>query len=376
MFLCDQAEIDAITKVLISKKLFRYQGPGVETECSRFEQEFSNYLNIPHSLLLSSGTNALVTALFINGIGPGDEVLVPSYTFFATISSVLEIGAVPVIVNINENLTMDLEEAASKISSKTKAMIAVHIDGEPCDMDSIGSFVKKYNLILIEDVAQAIGGSFNGIKLGTFGEAGAFSFNMDKIITCGEGGAVVLKDQEKYQKALMFHDSCNQFGPTCKQIYTIEAFSGKSMRASEIQGTMLRVQLGRMESILARLKIRRECLKQIFQGLGHEVIESIDEKGSCATVLRIRLKDPSRIKDFIVSLNAVGLKSMSPIMRPGHNVWNWIPVLKTYGIYSRAQFLQTVDQLSMVALIFISLDENETDWALKINNLLEFHQRK
>lgn len=366
MYSCDQAEIDAISKVLASKKLFRYQGAGVETECSKFEKEFSQYLNIPYSLMLSSGTNALVTALFVNAIGPGDEVIIPSYTFFATAAAILELGAQPVIVNIDENLQIDLNEAQKKLTKKTKAIIAVHIDGEPCDMDLICDFSRKNNLVLIEDVAQAIGASFKGKKLGTFGDAGCFSFNVDKIISCGEGGAVVLKDEDKYQKALMYHDTCNQFGPTCKDLYTIEAFSGKSMRASEIQGAMIRAQLLKLDNILTALKFRKKLLKEKFDELGLEMISSIDLEGSCSTTLKVQLKDPSVVKDFVVRLNSLGFKSMPALMRPGHNVWNWLPLLKKYGNYNRGEFLQTIDYLSLVVVVFISLEETEEEWKEKL----------
>lgn len=369
MFLCDKAEIDAVSRVITSKKIFRYQGADVETECSKFEKEFSQYLNIPYTLFLSSGTNALVTALFVNGIGPGVEVLVPSYTFFATISAIIEVGAIPVIININEALLMDLDEAKKKITNKTKAIIAVHMDGESCDMDLICFFAKENNLLLIEDVAQAIGGSFKGKKLGTFGNAGCFSFNVDKIISCGEGGAVVINNGENYQKALMYHDTCNQFGPSCKDLYTIESFSGKSMRASEIQGAMIRVQLTKLEEIIALLKVRKKLLKERLNALEIEILDSSDDQGSCSTTMRVKLKDPSALKEFVVQLNSLGLKSIPALMRPGHNVWNWLPLLKKYGNYNRNQFLQTIDYLSSTVIIFMSLEECEDEWKAKLMGL-------
>lgn len=369
MFSYGQAEIDAIAKVINTKKLFRYQGEGIDTECFKFENEFSQYLNIPHSLLLSSGTNALVVALFVNGIGPGDEVLIPSYTFFATIAAVLELGAIPVIVNINESLTIDLAEAALKITAKTKALIAVHMDGEPCDMDIICQFSQIHNLILIEDVAQAVGGNFKGKKLGTFGDAGCFSFNVDKIISCGEGGAVVLRDQEKYQKALMYHDTCNQFGPTLKDLYTIEHFSGKSMRASEIQGAMIRVQLVKMEEILHALRMRRKSLEKKLITLGCDLLTSCDDIGACSTTIRIKFKSPSIVKDNVISFNSIGFKTMPIAMRPGHNIWSWFKVLKNHSINQRSNFLQTIDIISSVLIIFISLEETDKEWNSMIEKL-------
>jgi 8-amino-3,8-dideoxy-alpha-D-manno-octulosonate transaminase len=368
MFLSDQEEVDAISKVLESKKLFRYQGPDIETECSKFEKEFSQYLNVPHSLLLSSGTNALVTALFINNIGEGDEVLIPAYTFFATVSAILEVGATPVIINVNQNLEIDLNEAKQKISNKTKALIAVHMDGNPCDMDSICAFVRENNLILIEDVAQAVGGSFNGKKLGSIGDSGCFSFNVDKIISCGEGGAIALNNFEKYQNALMYHDTCNQFGPTCKGIYTINSFSGKSMRASEIQGAMIRVQLRKIEKIKKNLRERKIILKNRLVELKFELL-SDNENGECSTTIRIKSKTPTESKQTSIQLNETGFKALPVLMRPGHNVWEWGTILKKYGNYNRNQFLQSIDYLSCTSIIFVSLEESESEWIEKITKI-------
>ena len=343
MYSIDQEEIEAVSNVLRSKKLFRYQGKNVETECSKFENEFSQYLKTNHTVLVSSGTNALVAALFSLGIKSGDEVLVPAYTFFATVAAVIEIGATPVLVNINENFEIDFTEAQKKLSSRTKAIIAVHMDGVSCDMNAYVEFKQKNNLLLIEDCAQSVGGEFNGKKLGSFGEAGCFSFNVDKIITCGEGGAVTFQSKNLYQRALMFHDTCNQFGPTLKDSYEIEPFVGKSMRVSEIQGAMIRIQLKKLDKIIQNLKTKQIDLKDM---LNLDYLKFNDE---CGSTIKILLDDITLVKEESVKLQKLGLKAAPLMFRPGHNLNHWNKILH----FNKAEYLKTIEILSRTIIIFI-----------------------
>jgi len=348
MYQCDQEELKAIEKVLFNRKLFRYQGADVPTECFLFEAEFASYIGTPHSILLSSGTNALVCALFTLGIGPGDEVLIPAYTFFATAAAVIEVGATPVVINVDEKLNFDLTEAQKYLNSKTKAIIPVHMDGAPCDMETIMTWATDKNLLVIEDVAQAVGGAFKNKKLGSYGDAGCFSFNMDKIITCGEGGAVTFKNAGHYQKGMMYHDTCNQFGPTLKNKYTIPGFVGKSMRASEIQGAMIRVQLKKLDTILDQLKIAGDNLLQnILKSYPQlEFISSTDLAGDCATTLRFFSADPIKASQIVIELNKNKIMAYCPIMRPAHHPWQWHQLLPKNPANMKINFLPTIEKLS------------------------------
>lgn len=375
MYYSDEAEIQAISNVLRKKKLFRYQGKDVETECSLFEKEFSNYLGNGHSVLLSSGTNALVTALASLNIGPGDEVIVPAYTFFATLAAILEVGAKPIIVNVNTYLGLDLSEVKKSLTPATKAIIPVHMDGYPCDMDSIVSLCQEHNLFLIEDAAQAVGGKFKDQALGTFGDAGCFSFNVDKVISCGEGGAIFIKDQELYQKSMMFHDTCNQFGPTMKESYTITPFVGRSMRVSEIQGAMIRVQLGRLDNIIQDLKERKNILEEELKKYNVNLVPTHDS-GECGTTTRFYLSSPNDVKDTIIKLHQIGLKATSPILRPAHNVWQWLHLIPADKRNSKINFFPTIDLLSKTVNINISLEESTEEWITKTLALAQALQLK
>src|SRR5664279_5888182 len=191
MYIVGQEEIDAITRVIRSGALFRY---GIGSECDRFEQRYAKYLGSKHFALAASGSNALVAAMIGVGLGPGDEVLIPAHTYMATATSVLAVGAIPVIVDIDETLTIDPKAVEAAIRPRTRAVVPVHMWGAACDMASIMDIARRHNLLVIEDACQGVGGGYEGKKFGTIGNAGCFSFNYFKNMTAGEGGGVAMND--------------------------------------------------------------------------------------------------------------------------------------------------------------------------------------
>jgi perosamine synthetase len=168
---------------------------GLGGQVFEFEQALQKFLNAKHVVCTNTGTTALHLALDVLGIGKGDEVLVPSFTFVATIQAITATGAIPVFCDINaEDLNMDVGNIAQKITRKTKAILPVHYRGFPCEIDELSELAQKKDLFLIEDAAHAFGSSYKGKKIGTFGDITCFSFDPIKNITCGEGGAVVFQD--------------------------------------------------------------------------------------------------------------------------------------------------------------------------------------
>jgi len=174
MYEVGQAEIDALTRVINSRALFRY---GVGHECDRFEERYARYLGIRHFALAASGSNALVAAMIALGLGPGDEVLIPAHTYMATATSVLAVGAIPVIVDVDESITIDPAAVEAAIGPRTKAVVPAHMWGTACDMDAIVEIAGRHGLIVIEDACQGVGGGYRGRKLGSIGHIGCFSFN-------------------------------------------------------------------------------------------------------------------------------------------------------------------------------------------------------
>lgn len=328
MYQIGEEESTAVTELFKRGKLFRYQGPDVATECSSFEKEYSTYLEINHALMVNSGTSALIIALKILGIGPGDEVLIPCYTFAATAAAVLHSGATPVLVNIDQSLTISLTDLEKKRTPKTKAVIAVHMDGLVCDMNSLLEFTKKHQLRLIEDVAQAIGGEFAGKKLGTLGDVGCYSFNSDKIIGCGEGGALVCNDEMLYKRALLHHDVGVSHGPTFSKYLAAEDLPvGHSMRASELSAAVMRVQLKRLDGILSGLRERKQLLVQHLATKSWNFSLGHDQVGDCATTLHVNFKDP--LAPAMMSRNLLGksFKALPTISKPAQCYWHWLKML-------------------------------------------------
>lgn len=321
-------ELNALTELLSSKKFFRYQG-NTESQCQLFEKEFSSYLNSGPSLLVSSGTNALLNALMSLGIQEGDEVLIPAFTFVATPAAVIQSGAKAVIVNINDSLTMCPVDLQKKITPKTKAIIPVHMDGLPCDMEKISKIANDHKLLVIEDVAQAAGGSFKGKKLGTFGDAGCFSFNAEKIISCGEGGSVVFRDESTFKKGLLNHDPGISFGLTYKDYLKGEQpVAGISMRTSEITGTLMRVQLSKLDGILKSLRDRKEILLNVMKEKNVEFVSALDPEGDCATSLHLKINDPMKAAFLCKDLLDSGVVAVPLNSRPAHNFSQWIDLLR------------------------------------------------
>lgn len=262
MYEMGKEEIDAVIQVLQSKQFMRYRGgEGGYTEL--FEKSFCEKFNIPHALTVNSGTSALICALAALGIGPGDEVIVPAYTWVASALAPLAVGAVPILAEINNTLTIDPVDIERKITGNTKAIIPVHMRNLACDMDAIMKLAEKHNLLVCEDTCQAIGVSYKGKRLGTIGHVGAYSFNQFKNITCGEGGALVTADNRIYIRALMYHDAgafTREYASAVKEPF----FPGVNYRVSEIQGAIMGEQLKRLDTILDNLKTRRKIILDIF----------------------------------------------------------------------------------------------------------------
>jgi dTDP-4-amino-4,6-dideoxygalactose transaminase len=261
LYIVGQEEIDAIAAVIRSGALFRY---GIGCECDRFEQRYADHLGTGHVALTASGTYALTSAVVALGIGPGDEVLVPAHTYMATAMAVLAAGAIPVIVDVDESITIDPDAIEDAIGPRTRAVIPVHMWGAACAMDRIMAIAARHDLLVLEDTCQGIGGAYEGKKLGTIGHAGAFSFNYYKNMTAGEGGAVCTADARVAERVRCAIDPCHFYwqGRSDQQ----KPFAGNGARASEIMGAMLNVQLDRLPGMIEAMRAEK---KKILAGTAH-----------------------------------------------------------------------------------------------------------
>ncbi len=261
--------------MLKSRYLFRYYGPKeMPSKVKALEERYAGYLGVKHCLAVNSCTSALIASLIAVGVEPGDEVIVPAYTFFASCAAVVAARAIPIVAEVDRSLTMDPLDLERKITKRTKAILPVHMRGMPAKMDKIMEMARRHNLKVVEDVAQANGGSFQGRKLGSFGDAGAFSLQYHKTITSGEGGVVATSQDLVYTRAQAYHDvaACWRKDRFAPPEFAGEIFFGVNFRMSELTGAVALAQFGKMDTIVGRMKHNKQRIKSLLAGLrGHRV---------------------------------------------------------------------------------------------------------
>jgi dTDP-4-amino-4,6-dideoxygalactose transaminase len=359
-------ELEALRRVIDSKNLFRYYGVGDGPgEVAAFEREFAEYMGVEHGLLVNAGSSALICGLIGAGVGEGDEVIVPAYTWNATPNAVLACRALPVPAEIDESLTLDPEDVERRITPRTRAIVPVHMRGAPAAMDALVAIAERHGLVLVEDVCQAAGASFGGRRLGTFGDAGAFSLQFNKIITTGEGGVLITRREDLYDLALDVHDCAN----SVRRGVGLPKFPGFNFRASELTGAMARVQLARLEGLLARMRANHARLVTQVEGLpGLTVRRPNDDGGDAGIALIAFAEDAERARDSVAALNAEGVLAMriyDPETPDLHVYPFWAPVLEAIEASGRTapDCPRTLDLLERSIHIDVSplCDEQDLD---------------
>ena len=295
-----------VEDVLTSGYLSRYgreDDPQFKHKVYTFEQEFAQKMGARYCVAVNSGTSALMASLVAIGLRAGDEVLVPGYTFIASMASVIAVGGHPVLVEIDESLTMDPVDVERKISPRTRVIMPVHMLGNPCDMERILALGEKYNLTIIEDCCQALGGSYRGQRLGTMGVFGGFSLNNFKVINAGDGGVLVTNDQELYRRAFAFHDQGHL--PLRKGVEIGKrTLMGVNMRMNELTGAFALGQLRKLDLILSTLRKKKALFKQAIQagGIRNMNFRRINDAGECATLLTVQFPDEALTEKVVKAL--------------------------------------------------------------------------
>lgn len=308
----DQREIQAVLNVLEKKRLFRFLAQGEEqSEAAQIEGWYRERLGSKYALAVSGGTAALICAMFGIDAGPGDEVIIPAYTYVATAAAVIAAGAVPVIAEVDASLNMDPDDLERKITPYTKAIVPVHMRGVPSRMDRIMEVAKRHHLVVVEDVAQSNGGTFHGQSLGTFGAVGCFSFQQYKIITSGEGGLVVTNDERIYDRARMQHDCSARFWEGLGARKYDYVISGENYRCSELAGALIWAQRERLDPLLAQF---RQVKQRIVQSLGDADLGGFtlqdvpDPAGDCGITFTLFAPSVELAKRFSAALNAENIR--------------------------------------------------------------------
>jgi len=287
-------EEQEIVELIRARYLFRYgdeKDPAFKHRVKSLEEEVAAKFGARYALALASGTAALITAMSAAGIGPGDEVIVPGYTFIASMSSVIFCNAVPVLAEVDESLTLDPADVERRITKHTRAILAVHMIGNPCDLDALKAIADRHKLLLIEDSAQAFGGSYKGRRLGTIGLIGTYSFNIFKTINAGDGGMVVTDDEELYKRAFAYHDQGHLPLRTGVEVGN-RSVIGQNFRMIELTAAVLLAQLRKLDAIIARLRALKARFKGQIEDLpGVSFRRLNDPEGECGTILTVFLPD-------------------------------------------------------------------------------------
>lgn len=305
--------------VIESGYLSRYgseDDPAFKRKVVTFERELASYIGTRYAIATSSGTGSLMCCLAALGIGAGDEVIVPGFTFIASISSIIMCNAIPVLAEIDESLNIDPDDIERRITPRTRAIMPVHMLGNPCAMDRIMDIARKHKLLVIEDCCQAAGASYKGKRLGSLGDIGAFSLNVYKMITAGDGGAVVTSDDLLYERAFGFHDQGHKPNRMGVEVGK-RSIIGVNMRINELTGAVALAQLRKLDAMLSTLRAKKAMVKRMLSGLPGFRFRAInDERGECATLLTLIFDAKEKAEKLC---EKIGCK---PLAHSGWHVYN------------------------------------------------------
>ncbi|WP_445956356.1 DegT/DnrJ/EryC1/StrS family aminotransferase [Yeosuana sp.] len=292
-----------VNDVLENGVLMRYGFDGMRKghwKAKELETELQNQFKVKHAHVVSSGTAAVSMSLAVAGIGAGDEVIMPCFTFVASFEAIMMLGAIPVLVDIDDTLTLDIEAVKKAITKKTKAIMPVHMCGSMANLQALKAICYEHNLVLIEDACQAIGGTYQGVSLGCYGDVGSFSFDFVKTITCGEGGAVITNNKEFYTNSDHYSDHGHDHVGNDRGAET-HPFLGYNFRVSELNAAVGLAQIKRLPEFLSIQKrnytIIRETLSQIPEVIFRTVPEGGEENYSFLSFFLPDLEMARKVSD-------------------------------------------------------------------------------
>ncbi|MDD5483956.1 MAG: aminotransferase class I/II-fold pyridoxal phosphate-dependent enzyme, partial [Kiritimatiellae bacterium] len=308
----------AALRVIRAKSPFRYYGPKCGCEVDKFEGEFAKFTGVRRALAVSSGTQALATAMSALGVGPGCEVIVPAYMWIAIVAGVVRLGAIPVLAEIDDSFTLNPAALEKRINKRTRLIVAVHMSGAPANMPAILKVARRHKVKVLEDCAQCNGGTYKGKKVGSFGDMAIFSFQLNKIMTTGEGGTITTDSEHLFRRASAIHDlgypRINGRLVMEDGKYALWGFGG---RMSEIAGAIARVQLKKLPKIIAAMRHAKSEIKKGIAGIDRLKFRRLnDARGDTGAFLILILPDAGRAKKFAECLNKNKIfAGLSPTMR-------------------------------------------------------------
>jgi 8-amino-3,8-dideoxy-alpha-D-manno-octulosonate transaminase len=306
-------ERQAVQEVMETGVLFRYnhdaQRKGI-WKSREFEAEIAKLNNVKYAHACSSGSTAVAIAMAACGIGVGDEVIVPPFTYVATVEGALLGGALPIFAEIDETLCLSPASIRKAITPKTKAVVVVHMCGAMAKIDEIVEICKEHNLVLIEDTAQAFGGTYKGKPLGTFGSMGCFSFDFFKIITCGEGGAIITNDEKLYNLAEQFSDHGHDHIGSNRGMEN-HPIIGFNYRIGELNAAIGLAQVKKMGYIMSQQRKHKKILTAVLEKFPEVQLRNIpDKEGDVATFLDFFLPNEAEARKVLAAFEKEGVNQL------------------------------------------------------------------
>lgn len=304
-----------VLDVIDSQSLYRYYGPDAQHKVDAFEALFAETIGTKHALGVSSGTAAIVVALRALGVGPGDEVILPTYTFLASVTAVVACQAVPIFAEIDDTMMLDPGDVEAKVTPHTKAILPVHFGGVAADMDPLLEIARKHELVICEDCAQSAGAKYHGRRIGSIGDNGAFSLQLNKIITCGDGGAVTTSDDALHRRAIRAHDQGNVRDEEgeLRLDASGDAFCGENYRMSDLQGAVMLAQTRKLDDIIRRARERKAPVREALKEFPNVELRRIpDEEGDAGVTATFFCEDAETAKRVAEALTAEGAPAGVP----------------------------------------------------------------
>lgn len=339
-----EEERNEVNQVLETGIMMRYgfdaQRKGI-WKAKELEQALCEKLSVQYAQLTSSGTSALTTAMAALGLGAGDEIIMPAFTFVASFESVFSVGAIPVLVDIDDTLTLDPKAVEAAITPKTKAIMPVHMCGSMADLDALKAICEKHKLILLEDACQSFGGTYKGKALGTIGDAGTFSFDFVKTITCAEGGGIVTNNKDVYIKSDAFSDHGHDHLGADRGA-DLHPYIGYNYRISELHAAVGLAQLRKLDQFLAIQRSTKKIFKDALATIPEVNFRRLpDEAGDSATFLCFFLPDEDIARKASANLKAAGIVNFYYFDNNWHYIRNWEHFKQSRSMSRFSQELET-----------------------------------
>jgi len=327
-FLVGEEERREVEEVLASGYLSRYgslENPDFKRKVAALEEQFAKIVGVKHCLAVNGGTSAIMASLAALKIKPGAEIIMPGYTYIATMSAVIAVGGKPILAEVDESLTLDPADVEKKITSKTQGIIPVHMLGNPCDMDRIMRIAREHQLFVLEDGCQALGARYKGRSVGSFGDMGAFSLNINKTITAGDGGLATTNSESLYERAFGFHDQGHI--PSLLGVeFGTRTVMGINLKLNELTGAFAIGQLKKLDNILQILKAKKTQFKHalVAGGIKNMDFRKINDPDECHTILTVLFADAATAQRVAKALDTI------TVFDSGWHVYNNMEHLLAY----------------------------------------------